>query len=307
MLDDAPFLTTWTTWLASTDAPRRLTTPTIAIYRQHVAACLTWMHTTYDVPYDLSAVTAYRLEQYRAYLQYALHRAPATQTVVVAALRLFTTWLQHTGVTTEDLARRLKAQPEQTVQPRALDSRCMRKLLDAAHQPDVPLRDTLIIELLAVSGMRSSEIAAMQVEDVTRGARTTWVMVRGKGNKRRRIALPKRVGLVLDAYLAERSASSNAAPIQGAVLVGQRGALTRTTINRIVTACAERARLTAEERALITPHAFRHTVATHLAHQYPLTVAADVLGHANLNTTRRYVLTTATDLEDAADFLDQQW
>jgi integrase len=66
---------------------------------------------------------------------------------------------------------------------------------------------------------------------------------------------------------------------------------------------AHRAALTPTERALVTPHAFRHTVATVLARNHHLVVAADVLSHASLTTTRCYVKATAVELETAVDQL----
>lgn len=65
------------------------------------------------------------------------------------------------------------------------------------------------------------------------------------------------------------------------------------------------ARLSDDERHQVTPHAFRHTVATHLARTQNLVVAADVLGHQSLTTTRRYVQATAEELEQAIATLEQ--
>ena len=199
-------VSTWEAWLKSSDAPRRVTQATINIYLHHLKAFREWLRTTLDVDLSPEAVTAYRLESYVTYVQHQLQRAPATQTVIVAALRLFATWLQQVGYCVDHPARRLRAQAEQPAVPRALDERIVRRILDAAHQPGVPLRDTLIIELLAVSGMRSSEIAQIRVEDIHQGKRTTWLKVHGKGNKIRQIALPKRVGTVIEDYLAESKA-----------------------------------------------------------------------------------------------------
>jgi integrase len=53
------------------------------------------------------------------------------------------------------------------------------------------------------------------------------------------------------------------------------------------------------QRAQVTPHAFRHTVATALVRQRDIVTAADILGHTNINTTRRYAKAAAHELEDA--------
>ena len=182
--------------------------------------------------------------------------------------------------------------------PKALDPTVVTKLLDAAHHTG-DLRDALVIEILAFSGMRASEVAAIQLHDLEQGLRTTWVSIVGKGYKRRRVPLPKRVGAILQRYLDARAAQEGSRPTHGPLLVGERAALTRTTINRIVTKVAQCAQITPAERACVTSHAFRHSVATQLVRKRDLVTAADLLGHSSLSTTRRYSKASAQDLEAA--------
>ncbi len=78
------------------------------------------------------------------------------------------------------------------------------------------------------------------------------------------------------------------------------------TINTTVDRVAARASITPEQRAAVTPHAFRHTVATQVVRHRDIVTAADLLGHSSLNTTRRYAKATAQELEDAVESLYQQ-
>ena len=64
-----------------------------------------------------------------------------------------------------------------------------------------------------------------------------------------------------------------------------------------------RANLGAAERQRVTPHAFRHTVATRVARTRDLVTAADLLGHSSLTTTRRYATASVEELEDAVEAL----
>jgi site-specific recombinase XerD len=121
----------------------------------------------------------------------------------------------------------------------------------------------------------------------------------GKGYKRRRVPLPKRVGIIFQRYLDARAAQEGSRPTHGPLLVGERGGLIHTTINRIVTSVAHRAQITPTERAAVTPHAFRHSVATQLVRRRDLVTAADLLGHSSLSTTRRYSKASAQNLEAA--------
>jgi site-specific recombinase XerD len=290
----------WTQWLA-TDAPRRLAPATIQEYQRQVVAFARWMETMLDVSFLPESITAYRMEQYVATLEAQVRnkaRKSATLNKAVAALSSLGAWLVEEGACADTPARRLRSMGEQIGPPKALSPTVVTRLLDAAHHTG-DLRDALVIEILAFSGMRASEVAAIQLDDLDLGLRTTWVSIVGKGYKRRRVPLPKRVGTILQHYLDARAAQEGSRPTHGPLLVGERGGLTRTTINRIVTKVAHRAHITSAERACVTPHAFRHSVATQLVRKRDLVTAADLLGHSSLSTTRRYSKASAQDLEAA--------
>jgi len=302
MSTQSPIIAAWLTWLDSTDAPRRVSTTTLSVYQRHLAAFALWLAETLTVTLLPETATAYRMEAYGAYLRDELQRRPATQAQAIAALSSFGLWLVETKQLGSNPARRLAAQPEQMGPPKSLTPTVVKRMLDAAHHTG-DLRDALIVELLAFSGMRASEVAGIQIDHLERGERSTWIRIDGKGRKIRRIPLPKRVGLVIDSYLDHRSAKDGSRPSTGSLIVGIRGAITRLTINTTVARVAERAALSPEQRAGITPHAFRHTVATQIVRQRDIVTAADLLGHASLNTTRRYAKATAQELEDAVEML----
>jgi len=231
--------------------------------------------------------------------------APATQAKLVVALSAFGRWLVACGQRPTFPAQDLSAQREQPRPPKALAPTVVRRLLDAArHTGD--LRDAVVVEILAKSGMRASEVAGIQIEHLERGVRTTWVRVEGKGKKVRRVPLPKTVGQLIEDYLDERMQREGQRPTSGPLVIGQRGGITRSTINRIVDEVAGRAQLTPAQQAGVTPHSFRHTVATILVRQRDLVTVADLLGHENVNTTRRYAKASASELEDTVELLMYQ-
>ncbi len=300
----SPVIAAWLTWLDSTDAPRRLSTTTLSAYQRHLAAFALWLAETLDVTLTAETATAYRMEAYLTYLRDDLQRRPATQAQAIAALSAFGLWLVETKQLSANPARRLVAQPEQAGPPKSLEPVVVKRMLDASHHTG-DLRDALIIELLAFSGMRASEVAGIQIDQLERGQRSTWIRIEGKRRKIRRIPLPKRVGLVIDTYLDQRSSKEGSRPTTGPLIVGIRGAITRLTINTTVARVAERAAISPEQRAMITPHAFRHTVATQVVRQRDIVTAADLLGHASLNTTRRYAKATEYEMEAAVEALYQ--
>jgi len=296
-------------WLGSPDGRRPRTGTTIRDYERHLIRFRLWLTEVLGLVWEADVISEHRMATYLQHLQGPLKRAPATQHKAVAVLRVFGAWLVETNQRPANPARGLRAQPEQLSPPKALTPRVIQRVLDAAYHTG-DLRDAVVIELLASSGMRASEVAHIQLEHLERGERTMWVRITGKGAKVRRLPLPKHVGLLIDQYLAGRCAPAGDVPQRGPLLIGQRGGLTRTTINDIVAKVANRATLTPTQRRQVTPHAFRHTVATALVRRRDLVTAADILGHTNINTTRRYAKASAAELEVAindltADLLSQ--
>ena len=299
-----PLVDQWTHWLL-TEAPRRLTPATIMEYRRHLLAFGNWLEGMVGIPFLADQITPYRMERYLAEIEVQIRqkqRAPATYNKAVAVLTSFGAWLVTAGYVMETPARRLHTLPEQPRPVQALDRTTVVKVLDAAHHTG-DLRDALVVELLAHSGMRAHEVAGIQLDDLEVGQRTTWIHLVGKGQKRRRVPVPKHVSRLMQDYLDLRARQERQRPTQGPLLVGERGGITRTTINRIVAKVAARAQLTETERQQVTPHAFRHTVATRVVRTRDLVTAADLLGHSSLTTTRRYAKASMQELEAAVEAL----
>ena len=287
-------------WLQDTERHRPLTPITIREYERQLIAFVRWFTEDLGIVWTPPLSSAHRMSMYLQYMQLTLRRAPATQMKAIAALRVFGTWLVETGQLSTNPARLLRAHNQQPFASKALSPRIVRRIIDAAHHTG-NLRDAVVIELLVGSGMRTSEIANLQIEDLIHSERTMWILIHGKGNKLRRIPLPKKVGQLVNTYLAERALKTNTTVITGTLLVGQRGGITRTTINDIVAKVINRANLTPAERTIATPHAFRHTLATMLVRDRDLVMAADILGHTNINTTRRYAKASSKELEIAIE------
>ena len=292
-------------WLGHPERRRQMTPATIRDYQRQVRAFATWLTQSLGQPLTADTVTSYRLAQYLAYLQTVRSLAPATQAKVVVALSAFGQWLVACGLRPSSPAQDLHAQPEQPTPPKALAPTVVRRVLDAAHHTG-DLRDAVVVEILAKSGMRASEVAGIQLEHLDRGVRTTWVRIDGKGKKVRRVPLPKSVSHLIEEYVEVRTQQEGVRPTSGPLMIGQRGGITRSTINRIVDEVAGRAQLTPAQQAEVTPHSFRHTVATILVRQRDIVTVADLLGHANVNTTRRYAKASAHELEDAVELLRYQ-
>jgi site-specific recombinase XerD len=217
--------------------------------------------------------------QLRSYLARAADgRASATAARHVAALRGFYRWLHRIGVTS--------GHPGEALRPPSVKSRLPRTVpvgrVDAVVQIDHAgwrgLRDRALLEVLYGAGLRVSEVAALDRDDVD-----LWeglVTVRGgKGGKDRRVPLGPPAVDAIRRHL-------DACPFPGRHLFPNRdgGRLTDRSIRRIT----DRAGLEAGE-AGVHPHALRHSFATHMLEAgADLRAIQELLGHASLSTTQRY-------------------
>jgi integrase/recombinase XerC len=147
-------------------------------------------------------------------------------------------------------------------------------------------RDVAILELLYAAGLRVSELAGLDVDDLDRGARTVRVL--GKGRRERIVPFGGEAARALDAYLARRESD------RGPLFVSLRGR--RLTV-RAIHAIVRRGAAAAGIRRRVSPHTLRHTFATHLLDAgADLRAIQELLGHRRLSTTQRYTHVGADQL-----------
>ncbi|MBV9506647.1 MAG: tyrosine-type recombinase/integrase [Acidobacteriia bacterium] len=155
-----------------------------------------------------------------------------------------------------------------------------------------PARDRAIFEMLYGCGLRVSELAGSNLEDLD--SNREWLLVRGKGRKERQVPLPRMAAEALDLYLAERITRGRVPRDAHAIFLNHRGRrLTDRGIRGIVKIYAT---LLAGDSSL-HPHSFRHAYATHLlAGGADLRAIQELLGHARLSTTQKYTQVSLTEL-----------
>ncbi|WP_306599831.1 tyrosine recombinase XerC [Geothrix sp. 21YS21S-2] len=221
---------------------------------------------------------------------------PASQARILSTVRSFFGWLFETQRIGQDPSTGLRNPKLPKRLPAFLTEGESGALLDLPEPADFPSsRLRCILELLYACGLRVSELTGLDLQDLLLPERTLRVM--GKGSKERLVPFHEKAAGVLDAYLAFRReflAVKNLPPT-AAVLVNQRGGrLTPTSVRGFLAKALE----TAAVRARVSPHALRHSFATHLLnHGMDLRAIQELLGHASLSTTQRY---THLDLESLA-------
>jgi len=157
-------------------------------------------------------------------------------------------------------------------------------------------RDRAILELLYSSGLRVSELTGLDWDDIDDDA--ALVRVLGKGRKERVVPVGRPALRALAAYRAACAAEGQAVA-SGSVFRNARGG--RLT-SRSVARSMERHVLVSGTTTKATPHALRHTFATHLLGAgADLRAIQELLGHASLSTTQRYTHVDLRRLMEAYD------
>jgi integrase/recombinase XerC len=252
---------------------------------------------------DLAAVRAFMADLYRQ------GQARASVSRKLSALRTFTRYMRREGWIEGDPVALAAAPKREQKVPAHLSVDEMSTLLSTPDAGD-PLgcRDRAILELFYASGLRLSELVGLDVEDVNLSARMVRVM--GKGAKERIVPFNETTKKAVAAWLKERAGLVNAhrhtpnsprkAPLKGRpeepLFVNFRGSrLTGRSVQRLV------ARYVAlcSTRFGISPHALRHSFATHLLERgADLRAIQELLGHVQLSTTQRYTHVNAAQLLD---------
>jgi len=236
----------------------------------------------------------------RSYLA-SLHRARLSNRSLarhLSTLRSFFRWACREGHLARSPARGLPAPRVPKTLPRAMTLPDTERLL-AANEDDavVPERERALFELLYATGLRVSEAAGLDLEDVDFSSRL--VRVTGKGSRERIVPFGEAAEDALEAYLPSRHALRRRADDDDAgepLFVNARGGrLTSRSMARLLKRRLRAAGLPSE----ISPHALRHTFATHLLQAgADLRAIQELLGHASLSTTQKYTHLDAARLRE---------
>jgi len=220
----------------------------------------------------------------------SLHRRGSSRASVarrVSALRAFGRWLVREGHIDADPAALVGAPKVEQRLPTHLDMKEVVGMIEAADT-STPLgrRDRAILELFYASGLRLSELVGLDLEDVNLSGRVARVA--GKGGKERIVPFNTSTAKAIKAYLKDRDSTSDA------LFLNYQGTrLSTRGVDRIVRRYAREA----ATRLGVSPHALRHSFATHLLQAgADLRAIQEMLGHSRLSTTQRYTHLDATSL-----------
>jgi integrase/recombinase XerC len=286
----------WRDWLKS---ERRLAGHTLIAYEHDVSNFLGFMTGYLGGPPTLEALAKLKPAEFRAWLAERARQGLARTSTARAfsSVRSFFNFLDKRGLVHNASIGAIQTPKLPHSIPKALSERDMEDLLDAPSEQEradwLDLRDTAILLLLYAAGLRIGEALGLTkatVEGLLKAGNDT-LSVTGKGNKTRLILL---LPQGLEALKTYRDACPYMAALGPgeAFFVGARGgpldpAIVQKRIREI-----RRGLGLAES---VTPHALRHSFATHLLGAGgDLRAIQQLLGHASLSTTQRY-----TDVDSA--------
>ena len=235
---------------------------------------------------DIETPAQLALPTLRAWLADATQDGLSRSTIArrAASARAFTAWCSAQDMCENDPGHRLVSPRVGVRMPTVLDQSQAHQVLEFAARHDgsaSAIRDQAMLEVLYGAAIRVSELCGLDTDDVDDGNRTLRVL--GKGDKERVVPIGLPAARALESWVDARQQLAKESTT--ALFVGDRGLridprVVRTIVRRISDAAGV---------PMISPHAMRHSAATHvLEGGADLRSVQELLGHANLATTQRY-------------------
>lgn len=273
----------WQGWLGS---ERRTSPHTLDGYVRDVVGFLRFLAGHRGEAPGLATLDALEAQDFRAWLAARAGdgAGAATRARAMSSLRSFFRFLERAGLVSNSALSAVRAPKVRAGLPRPLSPGDAEAVIDSAGEIDaepwVAARDVALVTLLYGCGLRLGEALGLSRGEAPLGE--TLVVI-GKGRKQRMLPV---LPVVREAVAAYLEACPYPLPSEGPLFVGARGgslnpAVAQRQLRRV------RHQLGLPENA--TPHALRHSFATHLlAGGADLRAIQELLGHASLSTTQRY-------------------
>ena len=284
-------------WTRSLGAERRLSPLTVEAYARDARQFLGFLAERRGAP-DLAAIAALRPADLRAFLAARRGLGIEGRSLMrgLAGLRSFARHLERGGLGQAAAFTAVRAPRVRAALPKPLRPEAARAVCDAASRAGearedwVLARDAAVMALLYGAGLRISEALSLRAKDAPSGGQDR-LTVTGKGGKTRMVAVLRPVAEAVAAYV--RLCPHRLEP-DGPLFRGVRGG---PLSPRIIQLAMESLRGALDLPRAATPHALRHSFATHLLSRGgDLRAIQELLGHASLSTTQGYTKVDADRL-----------
>jgi integrase/recombinase XerC len=280
-----------THWLAHLRSERRLSPKTLEAYSRDVRQCLIFLAEHWGAQVTLARFSGLEASDVRAFM--AMRRADdiggRSLMRALAGLRSFGRFLEREGKGKVGALSAIRAPKVGKSLPKPIQMVAAKRFADADERagenrdPWIWARDAAVMALLYGSGLRISEALGLKRRDVPLPGAGDVLVVTGKGNKTRMVPVLQNVLALVQDYVAM---CPHPLPPEGPIFVGARGGPLKA---RIIQLTMERLRGALGLPDSATPHALRHSFATHLLSRGgDLRAIQELLGHASLSTTQIY-------------------
>jgi integrase/recombinase XerC len=290
-------------WLASLAKERRLSAKTVEAYARDLRQFLAFLTHHLGEPPSVEGILGLKPLDVRAFLAARRMGSVGSRSLMrqLAALRSFARHLEREGHGTASAFAAIRTPKVDKNLPRPLSASSAVAVTEAETRSGenrkawILARDAAVLSLLYGAGLRISEALGLQRRDAPVDGVDT-ITVTGKGGKMRSVPVISAIQRAVEEYL---QLCPYAVPPEGPLFVGARGG---PLSPRIIQLAVEELRGALGLPDSATPHALRHSFATHLlAKGGDLRGIQELLGHASLSTTQLYTKVDAARLMDAFD------
>ena len=261
---------------------KRMSGNTVVSYERDLRKMMQYFQEAHQIT-RVQDITETSLNSYMLYLE-KNHFAASTVSRSVASMRAFFQYLYQEHLIENNPADHLHPPKVEKKMPQILSVEEVDLLLrQPSDRTPKGLRDRAMLELLYATGMRVAELVGLDVPDVVFSNRT--VKVTGKGNKQRVMPFGAPAQKAIRRWLDDGRPLLVGEQSAAALFLGRQGKrIDQRMVRRVVHACARDAGVPD-----ISPHALRHSAATHMLDGgADLREVQELLGHSSLKTTQRY-------------------
>ena len=287
----------FTNWLGNLKEVRNLSDNTLISYKHDVKSFIEFISTHTGSEVSIKYLNDMKISDFRSFLSYLRNKDISSTSIarIISSLKSFFNYLLNTNLIESTVIQSLRTPKQKKSLPRPISSELaietIKHAQDIEKEKWIGLRNKSILMLLYGCGLRISEALNLNFEDINEN---DYLIIKGKGNKERMVPLMDYVKNDIENYIHECPKNFMK---DDPLFVGKR--LDRLS-PRIIQYVLEKIRHNLSLPETATPHALRHSFATHLLNSGgDLRTIQELLGHSSLSTTQKYTKVETEKLYDA--------
>ena len=287
----------FTNWLGNLKEVRNLSDNTLISYKHDVKNFLEFINTHTGSEISIKYLNDMKISDFRSFLSYLRNKDISSTSIarIISSLKSFFNYLLNINLIESTVVQSLRTPKQKKSLPRPISSELAIETIKHAQDMEkekwIGMRNKSILMLLYGCGLRISEALNLNFEDINEN---DYLIIQGKGNKERMVPLMDYVKNDIENYIDECPKNFMK---DDPLFVGKR--LDRLS-PRIIQYVLEKIRHNLSLPETATPHALRHSFATHLLDSGgDLRTIQELLGHSSLSTTQKYTKVETEKLYDA--------